>query len=64
MGFSPKRFVVGLQPKCNFELRGLKPNYEPGAERERTRAEEAERKAARLAEKLRGMGIDPDAESE
>lgn len=31
------------------------------AERERQRAEEAERKAAQLAERLRAMGIDPDA---
>ncbi len=34
------------------------------AEIERQRAEQAELKAARLAEKLRAMGIDPDAESE
>ncbi|HIK09909.1 MAG TPA: Uma2 family endonuclease [Oscillatoriaceae cyanobacterium M33_DOE_052] len=34
------------------------------AEQERTRAEQAELKADRLAEKLRAMGIDPDAESE
>ncbi|GAB4306481.1 MAG: hypothetical protein Fur0025_48490 [Oscillatoriaceae cyanobacterium] len=33
-------------------------------EREWKNAEQAERKAARLAEKLRAMGIDPDAESE
>lgn len=31
------------------------------AERERHRAEQAERKAAQLAERLRAMGIDPDA---
>ncbi|WP_199248009.1 Uma2 family endonuclease [[Phormidium] sp. ETS-05] len=35
---------------------------EQQAEQERTRAEEAERKADRLAEKLRAMGIDPDEE--
>ncbi|HIK10753.1 MAG TPA: Uma2 family endonuclease [Oscillatoriaceae cyanobacterium M33_DOE_052] len=33
-------------------------------EAERQKAEQAELKAARLAEKLRAMGIDPDAESE
>jgi Uma2 family endonuclease len=32
------------------------------AEQERERAEQAERKAAQLAERLRAMGIDPDAE--
>ncbi|CBN59261.1 MULTISPECIES: Uma2 family endonuclease [Kamptonema] len=32
------------------------------AEEERLRAEKAEQKAARLAERLRAMGIDPDAE--
>ncbi|HLO47989.1 MAG TPA: Uma2 family endonuclease [Kamptonema sp.] len=33
-------------------------------EQERLRAEQAERKAARLAERLRAMGIDPDADGE
>jgi Uma2 family endonuclease len=33
------------------------------AEQERQRAEQAEQKALRLAERLRAMGIDPDAES-
>jgi hypothetical protein len=32
------------------------------AEQERQRAEQAEQKAARLAERLRAMGIDPEAE--
>lgn len=32
------------------------------AEQERQRAEQAEQKAAKLAERLRAMGIDPDAE--
>ncbi len=31
-------------------------------EQERERAEQAERKAAQLAERLRALGIDPDAE--
>lgn len=32
------------------------------AELQRQRAEQAERKAAQLAERLRAMGIDPDVE--
>ena len=32
------------------------------AEQERERAEQAERKVTQLAERLRAMGIDPDAE--
>lgn len=35
---------------------------EERAQLERQRAEQAEQKAARLAERLRAMGIDPDSE--
>ncbi len=37
------------------------PTGAENAERERQRADQAEAKAAQLAERLRGMGIDPDA---